>query len=217
MVNGILIEACVDSVEAAEAAIAAGADRLEVCSFREPGGVTPSFGLVEDLLVLSPVPLHVLVRPRGGRFVYLAGNEMGIIERQVQALARIGAHGVVTGALTEDRDIDQPFVALLREYARPLAVTFHRAFDVSRDRADSLEVLVKIGVHRVLTSGHPMSAEDGIPGLRALVRQAERRIGVIAAGGIRGHNVLRIVQETGVREVHSRGAIGPIVQALKAG
>ena len=216
MENGILIEACVDSVEASEAAIAGGADRLELCDFREPDGVTPELTLLENVLEISPIPVHVLVRPRGGDFLF-TGEHVAVMVRQVLDIRAAGAAGVAIGALTSARGVDQALTALLVEKAQPLSVTFHRAFDSTPDATVALDVLANLRVNRILTSGHAATAEAGTSGLGRCVRSAGDRIGIIAAGSIRGHNVLRIVQESGVREIHSRGAIKPIVQALKAG
>ena len=217
MQNSVLIEACVDSIETAQAAIDAGADRLELCDFSAPDGVTPSFTLLESALKLSPIPVHVLIRPRGGNFVYSVENEVAVMVRAVLDARAAGAAGVVLGALTGAHGVDQSLTALLVEKAQPMSVTFHRGFDSTPDSVVALEVLVNLRVNRVLTSGHAADAETGIPGLGRLVRAAGDRIGVIAAGSIRGHNVVRIVQETGVKEIHSRGDIGAIVRALKAG
>lgn len=217
MVNGILIEACVDSLKTVHAAIEGGADRLELCDFREPDGVTPSFALLEEVLGISPIPVHVLVRPRGGSFVFTGENEVAIMVRQVLDVRTAGAHGVAIGALTAAHGIDQSLTGLLVEKASPMSVTFHRAFDLTPEPSIALEVLVNLRANRVLTSANMPTAEAGVPGLGRLVRAAGERIGIIAAGGIRGHNVVRIVQESGVKEIHSRGDIGAIVRALKDG
>ena len=217
MVNAIHIEACVSSLETAQAAIDGGADRLELCDFKEPDGITPSFALLEQILKTSPIPVHVLVRPRGGNFVFAAEGEVANMVGQVLDVRTAGAAGVVIGALTPAGGVDQTLTALLVEKAHPLAVTFHRAFDAIPEPLVALEVLVNLRAQRVLTSGHAPDACLGVPGLGRLVRAAGKRIGIIAAGGIRDHNVVRIVRETGAREIHSRGDIGAIVRALKAG
>ena len=217
MVSGLQIESCVDSLETARAAIDAGADRLELCDFSAPDGVTPSLTLLESVLALSPIPVHVMIRPRGGNFVYSLENEVAAMVRAVLDVRAAGVAGVVIGALTGAHGVHQSLTALLVEKAHPMSVTFHRGFDSTPDPEVALEVLVNLRVNRVLTSGHAADAQTGIPGLGRLVRAASDRIGIIAAGGIRGHNVVRIVQETGVKEIHSRGDIGEIVRALKAG
>ncbi len=214
MVHGVFIEACVDSQEAALAAIAAGANRLELCDFRVAGGVTPDLRLVEIVTRASPVPVHVLVRPRDGNFVFPA-EELAPMIRVIDRLEAIGVHGVVTGALTPRGAVDRVATGRLLQAARPLSFTFHRAFDAGADPHAALETLIELGVDRVLTSGHAPTAEAGISGLATLVRQAADRIGILAGGGIRGHNVARIVRETGVREIHSRGDVAAIVRGLR--
>ena len=216
MKNPVLIEACIDSLAGAKAAIAAGAGRLELCDFRVPDGVTPDFELVRAVAGFSPVPVHVLVRPRGGDFVFRR-PELAEMTRTVAELRWIGAHGVAIGALTRGGTIDEPAIRMLQEAARPMGVTFHRAFDLIPNPEAALDGLIRLGVDRVLTAGPARSAEAGIPGLRDLVERAGGRIGIIAAGGIREHNVARIVRETGVREVHSRGDPAALIRALAAG
>jgi len=214
----VLIEGCVDSVESAEAAIAGGAGRLELCDFRVTDGITPSTALAETITRRSPVPVHALVRPRGGDFAFPPeSEELALMLRQIAALKAIGIHGVVSGALTASGAVDREAVERLVRAARPLSFTFHRAFDASADPAEALDTLIALGVDRVLTSGHAATAEAGIPGLAALVRRAAGRIGILPGGGIREHNAARIVRETGVREIHSRGDVGAIARALKAG
>lgn len=216
MENSVLIEACVDSLTAAEAALDAGADRLELCDFRVPDGMSPSFTLVEAVLRVSHVPVHVLVRPRGGSFVF-GPNEVAVMVRQIFDLKGLGVQGMVIGALTPNGGVDQSITTTLQRMALPHAVTFHRALDATPDPGAALEVLINLRVGRVLTSGHAPSAEAGIPVLKELVRRAAGRLGIIAAGGIRAHNALHIVQETGVREIHSRGEIAGLVRAVRAG
>ena len=214
--TAVLIEACVDSFGAAEAAIAAGAHRLELADFRAPGGVTPARDLVARVVRASPVPVHVLVRARGGDFRYRP-EEVAAMAEEIAALKQLGAAGIVLGALTPEGRVDQAATARLAGAARPGAVTFHRAFDSVPDPAGGLETLVELGIERVLTAGSAPDAESGITGLGELVRRSGGRIGVIAGGGIRAFNVARIVRETGVREVHSRGDVAGLVRALAEG
>jgi copper homeostasis protein len=218
MQEGVLIEACVDSVAAAEAAIAGGADRIELCDFRVPDGITPGFLLIEEVLRRSLVPVHVMVRPQGGSFEYGSNpNDSAVLAQQIAAVRGLGVPGIVIGALTPANQIDSPLMTDVIQRARPMAVTFHRAFDATPDPEVALEVLINLGGDRVLTSGHAPDAEAGIPGLGRLVRRAAGRIGIIAAGGIREHNVARIVRETGVREIHSRGDVAGLIRGLWAG
>jgi copper homeostasis protein len=201
----ILVEVCVDSVECALAAEAAGAGRVEVCADLVEGGTTPSAGTIALCCERLRIPVFVMIRPRGGDFVYSAA-ECEVMRRDVACAKRFGAAGVVFGVLGRDGAVDGERTRLLVEDARPLAVTFHRAFDVCREPLGSLEALIAAGVDRVLTSGQAATAEAGLPLIERLVRHGAGRIGVVAAGGVREGNVAAIVARSGVTEVHLRGA-----------
>ncbi len=188
----ILIEAAVESLDAALAAVEGGAHRLELCTDLAHGGTTPDPNLLH---VQLPIPVFVLVRPRAGDFVYTDAEHRTMLE-QIARARTAGAHGIVTGDLSLDRTRD------LVAAARPLRVTFHRAFDVFPDRSDALERLIELGVERVLTSGGAPTAPEGAEQIRRLVAQANGRIGIMPGGGINPNNVARLVQQTGVREVH---------------
>lgn len=197
----ILVEACVDSVESALAAARGGARRIELCAGLVEGGVTPSIGMIGRVWERVDLGIHLLVRPRGGDFLY-DEDELALMRDDIAAAGDAGMDGVVLGALREDGRIDEPALAGLLAAARPMSVTFHRAFDLCRDPAAALDLLIAHGVDRVLTSGQAPTAEQGIPLLRTLVERAAGRIGILAGGGIAADNVARIVRETGVREVH---------------
>jgi len=199
-----LIEACVDSVESAIQAQAGGAGRVELCAALGEGGTTPSSGTIQVAREHLTIGLFVLVRPRGGDFRYTS-EEYETMTRDVTAAKALGADGVVVGALTESGQVDRDGVRRLIEAAHPLPVTFHRAFDASRDLDEALDVLQELGVRRVLTSGGERTAETGIPVLKRLVARAGERIRILAGGGIDETNAARIVRETGVREIHLRG------------
>ncbi len=188
----ILIEAAVESLDAVLAAAAGGANRIELCTDLAHGGTTPDLTL---LPVQLPIPVFVLVRPRAGDFVYTDAEHRTMLE-QISRAKSAGAHGIVTGDLSLDRTRD------LIAAARPLPVTFHRAFDVFPDRSEALERLISLGVDRVLTSGGAPTAPQGAEQIRRLVIQAKRRIAILPGGGIDAHNVARLVKETGVQEVH---------------
>ena len=147
------------------------------------------------------IPIFVLVRPRAGDFVYSPAEHAEMLEQIVQA-AQAGARGIVTGALTARQEIDQTRTIELIAAARPLPVTFHRAFDACGDLAVALQQLIDLGVERVLTSGGARTALEGTERIHRLVIQAEDRIGILAGGGIDGSNVAQVVRQTGVREVH---------------
>jgi copper homeostasis protein len=197
----ILLEAAVESVEAAFAAAEGGAHRIELCTDLANGGTTPDLQLIHECRSQLLIPVFVLVRSRAGDFVYTAAEHRTMIKQIIRAKAE-GAHGIVTGALTEDQRIAETRTAELIDVARPLLVTFHRAFDACRDQSAALERLIRLGVDRVLTSGGAPTAPEGAERIRGLVTQAQGRIGILPGGGIDGDNVARLVRETGVREVH---------------
>lgn len=204
----VMLEVLVDSVEAAQAALAGGADRLELCQNLFEGGTTPSVGLIEAVTAAVPLPVNVMLRPRGGDFCYSA-SEFEVMQRDLVAAARAGAAGVVFGILRPDGSVDAERCATLIGAARPLSITFHRAFDVTRDAAAALEDLVRLGVDRVLTSGQEATVFEGAERIAQLVQQAGGRILVMPGGGIRERNVVRILQQTGAREIHV-SASGPV-------
>ena len=199
-----LIEACVDTLASAHAAEEGGADRIELCADLADGGTTPSHGTITVVTEQLDIPVVVLIRPRGGGFVYTAA-ECAIMRRDVQHARALGARGVAVGALTPNGDIDTFTTETLREAARDMDVTFHRAFDVCRDPFAALEALQRIGVTRILTSGQRASAVEGAALLAELVRRAAGKIGIMAGGGVDEANAAELVRSTGVTEIHVRG------------
>ena len=203
---GVLVEACVDSADGAEAAELGGAGRVELCDNLLEGGTTPSAGTIAVARERVRIPLFVLIRPRGGDFLY-SDAEMEVMRRDIALAASLGADGVALGALTPDGEVDAERAAERIVCARPLQVTFHRAFDLARDPAAALEALAGLGVDRVLTSGAAPSAVEGAETIAALVRQSAGRVAVLAGGGVTHENTGHLVRATGVREVHVRGAV----------
>lgn len=197
----MIFEVCVDSVEGAVEAQAGGAQRVELCDNLVEGGTTPSLGMIQVVRQKISIELHVIIRPRGSDFLY-SEAEFEVMRQDIQAAKAAGANGVVIGLLNQDGSIDLPRTRALVELARPLSVTFHRAFDVSRDAQESLEALCSLGIERVLTSGQQASAFEGADCIAQLVRQAGDRICILAGGGITEANVAEIVRKTGVKEVH---------------
>lgn len=197
----ILLEAAVESLEAALAAADGGAHRIELCTDLAHGGTTPAPQLLRDCRSQLLTPIFLLVRPRAGDFVYTHAEHRSMIQ-QIHRAKEAGAQGIVTGCLTGEQRIAETRTAELIDVARPLFVTFHRAFDVCVDQAAALERLIRLGVDRVLTSGGAPTAPEGAERIRQLVTQADGRIEILAGGGINGENVARLVRETGVREVH---------------
>lgn len=201
----VLIEACVDSVGGAIAAEHAGARRIELCAALADGGTTPSVGMIAAVLARVSIPVVVMVRPRGGDFLYDDG-ELDAMRRDIAAAIDAGAEGVAVGALRRDGTVDREALATLVRAASPATVTFHRAFDMSRDLPEALEALAGAGVTRVLTSGAAPKAIDGVNTIAALVRQSAGRVEVMAGGGIRAADIAPLAR-AGVREVHVGGAV----------
>jgi len=197
----IPLEVCVDSLASAVAAEQGGAARLEVCANLVDGGTTPSLGLVRALLARVALPLHAMVRPRGGDFLYDEG-EREVMRAEIDALKEAGVHGVVVGCLLPDGAVDEPFLIELVALAAPLPVTFHRAIDVSRDPCEAVHVCVRCGVHRVLSSGGRPEALEGAPMLRLMVAAAAGRLTIAAAGGVTELNASELAAASGADELH---------------
>jgi len=195
------VEICVDSAAGAFAAEQGGADRVELCDNLLEGGTTPSIGCITVARRRLKIGLQVIIRPRGGDFLY-SDEEMDVVREDIRAAKSCGADGVVIGCLTAEGEIDRQRTAELIGLARPMNVTFHRAFDMCRDPQKGLEDLIGLGVDRVLTSGQDDSCLEGLELIAALQRQASGRIIIMPGGGITPRNVERIVAGTGVSEVH---------------
>lgn len=197
----IVFEVCVDSVEAAMAAQQGGAQRVELCADLLEGGITPSSGTIQMARQRIDIDLNVIIRPRGGDFCY-SDVEFEVMQRDIQSAKQAGASGVVIGILNEDGTIDEERTAELIRLARPLSVTFHRAFDMTRDPYQALETLIRLGVDRILTSGQEISVLEGLDLIVNLVQRAGDRVIVMPGGGITERNIKKIVEESGAKEVH---------------
>ena len=205
MSEKILIEACVDSVESAVAAQAGGARRVELCADLLEGGCTPSAGTIRLARQRLDIRMHVIIRPRGGDFCYSA-DEFAAMQLDIELCKEAGADGVVIGILLPDGRVDVERTRALVALARPLSVTFHRAFDMTRDPFEALETLIDLGVNRILTSGQEPSVIEGLDLIVELVKRARGRIGILPGGGINDRNIGRIVAATGATEVHAHAA-----------
>ena len=201
-----LLEICVDSPDGAILAAAAGADRVELCSALPVGGVTPSAGALAVARASIEIPIMVLVRPRAGDFVH-GPSELAAMAADIDIAKASGANGVVLGVLTPEGDVDEDACALLIERARPLQVTFHRAFDHTRDAREALAACLRLGVERVLTSGQAATASEAIDLLTELVTAAGDDLIVMPGGGVREFNVAELVAATGCREVHASAGV----------
>ncbi|WP_294630944.1 copper homeostasis protein CutC [uncultured Bacteroides sp.] len=195
-------EVCANSVESCLAAQAGGANRVELCAGIPEGGTTPSYGEISIAReMLDTTRLHVIIRPRGGDFLY-SPTEIKTMLKDIEMAKQLGADGVVFGCLTAHGEIDSVVMHKLMEASKGLSVTFHRAFDVCRHPQEALEQIIELGCDRILTSGQQATAESGIPLLKELQEQAAGRIILLAGCGVNEKNIARISQETGIREFH---------------
>jgi copper homeostasis protein len=198
------LEICVDSVESAINAQAAGADRVELCDNLIEGGTTPGYGSIVSARNNLSIGLHVIIRPRGGDFLY-SDLEFDIMRRDVEACGECGVDGIVTGILLSGGNIDVERTAKLFEFAYPMSTTFHRAFDMCSDPVQGLEDVIATDAVRLLTSGLKNKAQDGIELIRQLVIQSDDRIIIIPGGGIDETNAALIVTAARVKEIHLTG------------
>jgi copper homeostasis protein len=197
----MLFEICVDSVAGVHAAKDAGAHRVELCADLLEGGITPSQGMIRIARAIEGIRMHVIIRPRGGDFLYDA-DEFAVMEADIDVAKQEGADGVVIGLLKPDGTIDIERTQKFIDRARPLAVTFHRAFDMTPDPFAALDTLISLGVERVLTSGQEATVLEGLPLLEELTRRAGERIIVMPGGGITTRNAARIAAALRPREMH---------------
>lgn len=198
----ITLEICAGSYDSALAALRGGAQRIELCAALGEGGLTPSWGLMKAVMALPALRKHVLIRPRGGDFLY-SEAEVRLMTEDILMAREAGADGIVVGALTADGDVDMRAMRLFMEVAGTMSVTFHRAFDLCRDPEEALERIVELGCSRLLTSGQAATAFAGIPLLKCLVEQASGRLSVMPGCGVSADNAAQILQATGAVEIHA--------------
>jgi len=196
----IVVEICVQGILAVEAAHQGGADRIELCENLAVGGVTPSAGLIAVACAKFDTPIHVLIRARGGDFLY-SEQEMEVMARDVELARSLGASGVVFGALTPEGSIHRAFVERIIDAARPLPLTFHRAFDEVASPLESLQVLMDLGVSRILTAGGVGQAIMYQDQLAKLQHTAEGRVAIAAGGGVTEVDIPLLVNR-GIRHLH---------------
>lgn len=198
----MVIEVCANSVQSAVNAAKGGADRIELCQNLNEGGTTPSWAAIKYCVEQLPLKTMVLIRPRPGNFRY---NEVEFeaVKQDVVACRELGAHGVVIGFLDDDLEIDVARTAEVVKLARPMEVTFHRAFDCCRDWRKGLEQIIECGCDRVLTSGQCSTALEGLATLREIVKQADGRIKILAGSGVKAANAREIVDGAQVKEIHA--------------
>ncbi len=197
-----IIEICLESVESVVAAQKGGADRVELCSDLFEGGLTPTLGTFTVARKLaSAIKINVMIRPRGGDFCY-SDEEFEVMKEDLISLKNAGADGIVFGILTPEGDIDEERTRALVALASPLPVTFHRAFDMSKDAFKSLETLIDLGVKRILTSGLEPTVMEGLPLLTELVKKADDRIIIMPGCGISERNFKYLDEKINAKEYH---------------
>jgi len=204
----VLVEVCVASVGDAHLAQSAGADRIELNAALELGGLTPSLGTLLETREAVAIPIITMVRPRPGGFCY-DPDEFHVMLRDAELMVRNGADGLAFGILTDTGRVDvercAELIGRIRSIGNPLrgGFVFHRAFDFVADPSSALEDLIRLGFRRVMTSGRAPTAIEGATEIAKLAGQADGRIEVLPAGGVRGANVARLVALTGCRQVHA--------------
>ncbi|MEI6683855.1 MAG: copper homeostasis protein CutC [Bacteroidota bacterium] len=197
----MILEACVNSAISAIEAQAGGADRVELCENLHDGGTTPSAGTILFARKHLHIGLYVMIRPRGGDFLY-TGDEFEIMKTDIGIASEMGADGVVFGILLPDGTIDRERMKVLVDLARPMGVTCHRAFDMTADPFRAMEDLISLGIDRILTSGQQPTAPQGEQLIRELVLRSAGRIIIMPGSGVKEHNIARLAETTGVTELH---------------
>lgn len=202
MPETVKIEICAGSVESAIAARQGGAHRIELCTALSEGGLTPSQGMTEYAKNILKLETFVLIRPRPGDFNY-SRAEFDIMKSDIFAAKARGADGIVVGMINTDGTVDTCRMKEIVEMAGSMQVTFHRAFDMTRDPSEALETIIGLGCHRILTSGQAATALDGAEVIARLVAQAGKRIAIMPGGGINPQNLRTLYQITGATEYHT--------------
>lgn len=213
-----ILEICVDDAAGVDSAVAGGADRIELCSALELGGLTPSAALLDHAL-RAGCPIHMMIRPRAGGFLYSEDDVALMVEEIGGAVAR-GVGGVVVGALQPDGELDREALGRFRDAARDAAIVLHRAIDLVPDPIAAVGEAIALGYDKILSSGGAPTAVEGMTTLAAMVAAAGERLSVIAGSGVSPDNVMRIIAGTGVREVHgsaSRPGPEPDAATLRLG
>lgn len=210
----MLLEICSNSYRSAIHAEKAGANRIELCSELAVGGITPSFGLIKKVTETLKIPVFVLIRPRSGNFTY-SDDEFEIMKADILQCKALGCRGIVSGVLNKNNTLDVERTKALIELSKPLAFTFHRAFDWVEDPHEALQELVDLGVDRVLTSGQETTAEKGVELLGKLKEKANNRLTILPGSGINAENAI-MFKNLGFKEIHcSASTINRVIEPPK--
>jgi copper homeostasis protein len=207
----MVIEVCLAGIESAVSAQTGGATRIELCENLAEGGTTPSQGTIALVREKLSIPVHVMIRPRGGDFCY-SDLEFEVMQRDVAKAVSLGVDGVVFGLLTPEGQVDIERSRILMEIARPLAITFHRAFDVAADPFAAFEDLLTLGVNHLLTSGQQVTAWEGRKLIKLLQGRANGRLRIMAGSGINASNAAALIAATGLHEIHVGSACMEVVR-----
>ncbi len=197
----MLLEIVVYNIESALKAQEGRADRVELCDNPADGGTTPSYGTIENVRQNVSLHVFVMIRPRGGDFHY-SSYEFHAMKRDIDQCQKLSADGVVFGILTADGAIDKKRCKELIDRARPMKVTCHRAFDMTRDPFEALEDCIEVGFDRILTSGQKLKAIEGVDLIAELIKRANGRIAIMPGSGVNENTVEEIVKKTGTKEIH---------------
>lgn len=200
------LEICVGSWQSAMVAQMGGADRVELCDNLAEGGTTPSYGMISTCRKFLKIPFFPIIRPRGGDFIF-TDDEFEIMKEDVIICKNLACEGIVIGMLNKDGSIDCERCAELISLAGDMQITFHRAFDRCSDLERGLEDIIKLGCHRILTSGAKEFALEGLEVIKSLVNQAGSRISIMPGSGVNEQNLAQIVRESGAREFHTTAKI----------
>ena len=197
-----LLEIATSDFETTRAAVAGGADRIELCANLSEGGTTPSYGTIYQCRETFDVLLYPIIRPRGGDFLYNS-DEYEVMLHDVKLCKQLGCDGIVIGLLNPDGTIDAKRTVTLVDIAYPMGATFHRAFDRCREPFEAMEQLIQIGCERILTSGQQAIAPDGIELIGQLNKKADHRIIIMPGSGVRKENIKMLAEISGCSEFHS--------------
>lgn len=211
----VSLEICVFSIDAALKADNAGADRIELCSNPLEGGTTPHYGLIKAACEKTNLDVFPIIRPRGGDFTY-SQDEFEMMKEDIRFCKETGCQGIATGILLSDNSVDTERMKEIVQLAAPMDVTFIRAFDLTPDPEKALQDIIDSGCKRILTSGQANKAEEALPLLNKLNTLARGRISIMPGSGVRASNIKKIIDHTGVTEIHSSARVFTANRSSKA-